>query len=202
MRRWLETHHRALAAVLLVCGSIGCQGLAPRQPGPRLDTHTGMTVSTASELMVYARTEARYSRAARDYVYLGPLETNRQGLREYYLWVGTATTLDRGFLAPEPQLPVAIYASVRGEPMEFALQRWSVEFSGSSALSTYTTTVELYGELVARVTLDQLRMLAQNEPESIRARLPDGSTRVFARWGDAAAWSGFGPLALARAGAP
>jgi len=31
------------------------------------------------------------------------LEINRQGVREHYLWVGVATTIDRGFIAPEAQ---------------------------------------------------------------------------------------------------
>jgi len=67
-----------------------------------LDERTGMTIVRSREPLVFARTEPRYSRSARDYVYLGPLATNRQGVREHYLWVGIATTLDRGFIAPRP----------------------------------------------------------------------------------------------------
>ena len=37
----------------------------------------------------------RFSHAARDYLYLAPVEANEAGKRKHYLWVGLGTTVDR-----------------------------------------------------------------------------------------------------------
>ena len=94
--RWL-----AVAALALLAA---CQhgGVVSRE---RLDEKSGVTIIADTLPIVFARTETRFSRSGRDYLYLGPVETNRQGLREYYLWVGVASTLDRGYIAPESALP-------------------------------------------------------------------------------------------------
>jgi hypothetical protein len=157
----------------------------------QLDTTTGATIANASELMVFARLDARYSRSTRDYIYLAPAETNRQGVREYFLWVGVASTLDRGYLAPATTLPVEVEMMIGNEPMSFELATWPPPYLSTESANLYRTPVPLRGQLVARVTLDQLRLINKAEPRSIRVRDADGSMRAFSVWATSSDWNGF-----------
>ena len=170
-------------------GLLGCQSLPSRSASDRLDPRTGVTVSTADDVLVFARTEGRYSRSARDYLYLGPVALNRQGLREYFLWVGVATTLDRGYLAPEREMPATLHLMVHGEPMEFGLRPWDEIAPGLSANSSYETSVKLQRELGVRVTRDQLRLLEEARAESLRSTDSQGGTKLYQAWRSQVHWS-------------
>jgi hypothetical protein len=174
-----------MAAALAACAGAG--GRVREQ----LDTTTGMTVTSDAEPIVYAKTEARYSRSARDYVYLGPVETNRQGVRDYYLWVGIGTTLDRGYLAPPLELPDTLYGQIDGEFMEFPLRPWDEIFPVSRRTAVYETGVTMQAQLAARVTLYQLQLLARAAPSSVRLGTSGTTTQPYVRWDDAEPWRGF-----------
>ncbi|HJR69248.1 MAG TPA: hypothetical protein VKA43_04345, partial [Gammaproteobacteria bacterium] len=69
-----------VSLVLMMLGLAACSsgnGLVEQ-----LDERAGMTIVHGREPLVFARTEPRYSRSARDYLYLGALGTNRQGVRD------------------------------------------------------------------------------------------------------------------------
>jgi hypothetical protein len=179
-------------AILSICALhvlAGCQ--ASGALNQRLDEATGLTFTSEPQPVVYARTESRYSRSARDYVYIGPIEVNRQGTREYYLWVGVGTTLDRGYLAPEPRMPETLYLVAQGEPMELGLHPWDAETLGVGHVRAYRTEVRLQGEFAARVTLNQLALLADAPLESILLDDGDGRTRAYFRWRPGEGWSDF-----------
>jgi hypothetical protein len=163
----------------------------------QLDERAGMTIVRGRDPLVFARTEPRYSRSARDYLYLGPLATNRQGAREYYLWVGVASTLDRGFIAPAAELPQTLYVTVAGEPMELALKPLAEIVRRTSARPIYSTAVPLRAELAARVTLQQLALLDAANPQTLMVALGEGAQRNYVRWegGD-----GFGEFVAGMAG--
>ena len=187
-------HHPILAlAASGFCAAIltGCHATVSPLANERLDRTTGVTLLTADEPMVFARTEGRYSRSARDYVYLGPVETNRQGNRDYYLWVGVGTTLDRGYLAPEGEIPEAIFVDVQGELMEFKLKLWSERSPNLGSTPLYSTAVDAETQLAARVTLHQLALLSAEALESVRVADADGKTRLYRRWQGAESWHGF-----------
>ncbi len=175
----------------LFCAALlaGCQGPSMLAVNEHLDTASGVTLLSADKAIVFARTESRYSRSARDYIYLGPVETNRQGKRDYYLWVGIATTLDRGFVAPLVSLPETLILDVHGELME--LGQWPERVPGLQRVEMYKPTVAIQAELVARVTLYQLDLLAAERLDSIRVTDGEGRTRRYSRWDDQAAWPGF-----------
>ena len=150
----------------------------------RLDERAGMTLVSAREPLVFARTEPRYSRSARDYLYLGPVETNRQGVREYYLWVGVATTLDRGFIAPPADPPRILYLVVDGEPMELVLRPWSELVRTTIAEPLYEAAAPLQAELAARVTLQQLELLGARSLDSIAVGVAgQAAPRTYVPWG-------------------
>jgi hypothetical protein len=163
----------------------------------RLDEASGTTVLAGAEPMVFARTQPQYSRSGRDYLYLGPVETNRQGVHEYYLWVGVATTLDRGYLVPPVGEPERLFVDIAGEPMELVLLPWREREPGLRDARVYGTPVRLGAELAARVTLDQLLKLASEPLQAVRVVDRDGATRAYYRWQEGSDWPAF----LAAAGA-
>ena len=183
----------AASLTLLVACSVQTRAVQER-----LDEASGITVRAGGEPMVFARTETRYSRSGRDYLYFGPVETNRQGAREYYLWVGVGTTLDRGYLAPRSEEPDKVFIDVAGEPMELALRPWRERVPGLRDTRVYGTPVRLGAELAARVTLDQLQKLASEPLDSVRVVGRDGGTRAYYRWHEGSDWPAF--LAAVAAG--
>jgi hypothetical protein len=157
-----------------------------------LDERAGMMIVRSREPLVFARTEPRYSRSARDYVYLGPLATNRQGVHEHYLWVGIATTLDRGFIAPAAEPPRTLYVTVNGEPMELPLRPLGELVRSTLNEPFYSTPVPVRVELAARVTLQQLALIDAARPTSIAVGGEgEGAPRTYARWGGDADFSAF-----------
>ena len=182
-------------ATLATLAGCGTQSHMVRE---RLDEPSGTTVLVGAEPMVFARTEPQYSRSGRDYLYLGPVETNRQGVREYYLWVGVATTLDRGYLVPLASEPERVFIDVAGEPMELALRPWQEREAALRDARVYAAPVRLGAELAARVTLDQLQKLASEPLQAVRVVDRDGATRAYYRWHAGSDWPAF--LAAAGAG--
>ncbi len=189
-------HWLAGLLVLALIGGVRAAGRSGARE--RLDERSGITVVTDSEPIVFARTESRYSRSQRDYVYLGPVETNRQGTRDYYLWVGVGTTLDRGYLAPTTATPAKLFVEVRGELMELELEPWLDREPSLDRIRLYKTPVQLTSQLAARVTLDQLLLLAGEDLKSLRVADQESNTKVYFRWDDLESWPGF--LAAAAGG--
>ena len=158
----------------------------------QLDERSGATIVRGPDVLVYARTEPRFSRSARDYLYLGPVETNRQGVREYFLWVGVATTIDRGFIAPDAQEPHTLYVEIQGEPIELPLKAWHELLPTGLTKPMYSTTVPVREELAARVTLQQLVLIGGASPASVSLATVDNSVpRTFVRWDGAANFDDF-----------
>jgi len=185
MRPELRTSFVALIVFAVLAGCAGSGRLE------QLDEQSGATIVRGPAVLVYARTEPRYSRSGRDYVYLGPVETNRQGVREYYLWVGVASTLDRGYIAPEGAMPARLFIDVGGAPMELVLARWHEREPALGDARVYGTAVKVQEELAARVTLDQLQHLAEESLRSLRVVDSTGGERAYFRWDEESTWPGF-----------
>lgn len=182
-------HITSLVSLMVVSVLAGCAGGGRLE---QLDEQSGATIVRGPDVLVYARTEPRYSRSARDYVYLGPIETNRQGAHEYFLWVGVASTIDRGFIAPEAPKPRTLYVEVRGEPIELPLRAWHELVPTGIKKPMYSTTVPVREELAARVTLQQLALLGGASPDSVSFATGDsGAPRTFVRWHGAANFDEF-----------
>jgi hypothetical protein len=183
------TQKTSFASLVVAAVLAGCAGSGRLE---QLDEQSGATIVRGPAVLVYARTEPRYSRSARDYVYLGPVETNRQGVHEYFLWVGIASTIDRGFVAPEAEEPRALYLEVRGEPIELPLRVWHELVPTGIKKPMYSTTVPVRAELAARVTLQQLALIGGASPDSVSLATGDSSApRTFVRWDGAANFDEF-----------
>jgi hypothetical protein len=157
-----------------------------------LDERSGVTLARGREPLVFARTETRYSRSARDYLYVGPVETNRQGVKEYYLWVGVATTLDRGFIAPSTGLPQTLVIRIEGEPVELPLAPWADLVRATARTPVYATAVPVKTELAARVTLQQLTLFERQPLAALSVAVEGQSApRTYVRWGEGGGLEGF-----------
>lgn len=157
----------------------------------RLDESSGLTLVTDPALAVYARTETRLSRSARDYIYFGPVEVNERGQREYYLWVGIASTIDRDFLAGGSSVPDVLYVDLGGAPVEFELMPWDQRIPRLAGRRVYAPAVSPGTIMAARVTRDQIQLISEGRPESVRvARTPEPTVDYF-RWGDPVEWLAF-----------
>jgi hypothetical protein len=168
---------------LLVLSSSCLSACGTNRAATVLDDRTGTTLVRGPEPIVFARSEPRYSRSGRDYIYLGPVQTNRQGVREYYLWVGVATTLDRGYLAPQANTPQTLILDLRGEPIELKLRPWREVVEPGRRRLAYRASVPLAEELGARVTLQQLTLLDAAGLQSLRIDSgAGGAPAAYVRW--------------------
>jgi hypothetical protein len=157
----------------------------------RLDSQSGLTIVTDREPVAFARTDNRFSRSARDYLYIGPVELNERGAREYYLWVGVASTIDRNYLAGETTIPDFLYLDVAGAPMEFELKLWDERVSQLARRTIYESAVAPAVVLAARVTLDQLMLISEAKPESLRVAMRNATAIEYILWSDASRWATF-----------
>lgn len=178
--------------IAIVCIALACTACeSTNTVQERFDTSSGVTWTVGKEIAAFARTEAQFSRSARDYLYLGPVAVNRRGTVEYYLWVGLATTLDRGFLAPQTDVPSRLIVYVHDEPLEFDLTPWSERVPELDGARAYVPPVEVRTQLAARVTRDQLRMLSDAPVDSIEISSGEGATRAFFPWEPWIGWPTF-----------
>jgi hypothetical protein len=157
----------------------------------RLDQRSGLTVVTDPIPAAFARTEARVSRSARDYVYLGPVEINERGTRHYLLWVGLGSTVDRDAIVDTTPLPVNLYIDADSVPIELPLAPWSEREPRLDGQSIYHPVVAPAIIMAARVTLDQLALIQQSEPNRIRLAEADAESVEFIKWRDDALWPEF-----------
>jgi len=160
----------------------------------QLDEQSSVTWTAETAAATFARTDARYSRSARDYLYLGPVATNRRGAVEYFLWVGT--TLDREYLDQPSMVPNRLVVYVDGEPLEWGLAPWADRVPDMRGSDPYVPTVPLQMQLAARVTVDQLRLLSERRIDSVRIGGVDSTMQAFFPWNE---WIGW-PTFLGRAG--
>jgi hypothetical protein len=82
---------------------LALSGCAQRDlwPAERLDPNTAVNVTIMAEPWVYARDVPMLAANARDYLSVGVVETNRAGIRAYWLGVIAWSTIDRSVL-PAP----------------------------------------------------------------------------------------------------
>ncbi len=95
-----NTMRRMLLATLLAA-IYGCASEPPVQSA--LDDK-GVTWSSTPALITLARSAPRFSAAARDYLYVAPMEENDSGKRRHYLWLGSASTVDRARSGATPSI--------------------------------------------------------------------------------------------------
>ena len=177
----IATRIRACLSLAVGLGLMACSGRGGVIE--RLDRDSGLTyVTDPSSPLAFARTEARFSRSARDYVYLGPVEINERGTRQYYLWVGIGSTIDRAFFEVSRTTPDRLFLELEGGPTEFELRPWDELVPRLDGAAVYKPAVEPQVVLGARITLDQLALLARESIPSVRVTIDAQPTTEYALW--------------------
>jgi hypothetical protein len=165
------------ALVALLTSAVGCaSGCAAEAPLTSTLDPKGRTEVRATSVITLARPAPRFSEAARDYLYLAPVEVNEMGLRRHYLWLGLATTIDHRWLWAERSEPVTLVLVLDGLPVAVPLSAWD------DAPPRFTTPAPTYDVRRARVTLDQLEHLATAESIEVDVLTADGARASFALW--------------------
>jgi hypothetical protein len=161
----------------------GCANEAPLETA--LDAQ-GRTEVRATRVLTLARATPRFSEAARDYLYLAPVEVNEMGMRRHYLWLGLATTVDRAWLWAESSEPATLVLVLDGVPIALPLAQWDATEPG------FTTAAPTYATLRAQVTLDELERLATTSEIEVQLVSTAGAREPFALWrGEWADWLPF-----------
>ena len=172
-----------LPAICLVGLVSGCASTDPIEP--TLDQRTGISWFALSEPIAMAHGMPAVSTAARKYMYVGPVEMNRMGTRQDYLWLGMGSTLERVRVDAEQGVPAVLLLDVDGTPFELSLSDWDAEIP-------YAAPAPITRSLKARVTLDQIVKIAGAKHVQALMVMEDGKTESYEHWnGVWAAWTEF-----------
>ena len=170
----------------------GCASHAP--PRSRLD-EAGRTWVSVEAPVAFARAAPRFSDAARDYLYLAPVETNHGGTRRHYLWVGLGTTVDRRWPWGAPPDAQALLLVLDGTPLTLPLEPWDAQLGEG----LYRPPAPTYAVRRASVSLDEIARIAAATSVEALVVARDGGTASYELWnGHWAEWGAF----VAGAGAP
>lgn len=133
-----------------------------------LDPGSGVTVLRATAPMIFYRDNSGYAAHARDYIYLGPIEVNRMGVRSHYLWLGIWSTIrDDGRLSDDRVGFDDVILFVDGEPFPLELAGWTLDAIGVTE-PVYVKPVASAADAYYHVTLDQIRLLAAAQRIELR----------------------------------
>ncbi len=160
-----------------------------RQPieHSRLDS-SGLTVVTLGEAVLLAHAVPRVAAGARDYAYIGPVEINRMGLREFYLWISLASTIDREYLGLTPVDATELVLIVDDEAMEFSIGILNTDLD----VAPYASSAPVYATLEVSTTLDQIRRIAAAETVELHLIADTNRNSQYQFWkGDWAEWQRF-----------
>jgi hypothetical protein len=161
--------------VLLLTIALALPGCAREAPLESLLDAKGRTEVRATNVVTLARPAPRFSEAARDYLYLAPVEVNEMGTRRHYLWLGLATTVDHRWLWAERREPATLVLVFDGLPVAVPLSPWA-------AAPAFATPAPTYDVRRAAVTLDQLEHLATAHSVEVELLTADGERMDFAPW--------------------
>ena len=164
-----RSRYSGLALLLfLVAGCVGPDSLALE----RMDPLTGVTVTRAPKPMVMYRDLSGQSAFGREYVYVGPVQVNKMGQRNHFLWLGIWRTADASDPAQtiDDFETIVIYAD--GEPLSLEAAGWTPGAVGLSE-SAYVKPVASAVDGYYAVTIDQMRLIAESNDLELRA----GSTQ-------------------------
>jgi len=176
-KRRLKKYLTCLIAVAIL---IGCASPSP-VINDKLDPLTGVTVTFNNTPLVLYRDNPSQAAFARNYVHLGPLQVNRSGAFQYFLWIGIWNTMQTASLAEHRDGFESIVLYADGEPLSLELSGWTPEAIGASE-PVYLKPVATSADAYYRVTADQIRLIA--ESRDIRLRTTGTLPKEYELWND------------------
>lgn len=145
-----------------------------------LDPVTGVTVLRGTAPVVLYHDNSGYAAHARDYVYLGPVEVNRMGSYSYYLWLGIWSTMRyEGRQSEQRDGFESVILFVDGEPLPLEFAGWTLDAIGVTQ-PVYVKPVASAADAYYRVTIDQIRLIA--ESSDIQLRAGTAKPRLYSLW--------------------
>ena len=176
---------RAVAIGAALIALAACAGHSPLHS--QLD-ETGRTWVAADAPVALSRAAPRFSRAARDYLYLAPVEANTGGTRRHYLWVGLGTTVDRRWPWAAPPEAQTLLLVLDGTPLTLPLEPWDAQL----AARLYRPPAPTYAVRRASVSLDELARIAAAASVEAQVVVRDGAVDTYELWsGSWSDWSAF-----------
>ena len=173
----------AVGAALLALA--GCASRAPLRS--QLD-EIGRTWVSMEAPVALARPAPRFSHAARDYLYLAPVEANEAGKRKHFLWVGLGTTVDRRWPWAAPPDAQMLLLVLDGTPLTLPLEPWDAK--REEAL--YRPPAPIYAARRASVSVDELTRIAAAASVEAQVVARDGTAMTYELWsGSWSDWSAF-----------
>jgi len=145
----------------------------------KLDLVTGVTVTFSNTPLIMYREDSGRAAFARNYVHMGPIQVNRSGSYQYYLWLGAWNTMQSPNPAEHQDGLESIVIFADGEPLSLELAGWTAEAIGTSEpvyLKPVASSVDAY----YRVTADQIRLIAA--ARDIRLRTSGANSREYTLW--------------------
>ena len=148
----------------------------------------GRSWVTLHTTVALARAAPRFSNAARDYLYLAPVQASTSGTRRHYLWVGLGTTVDRGWPWAAPGDAATLLLTVDGTPVALPLAEWE---TGEGA-ELYRTPAPVYLVRRASVSLDELERIVNAAEVEAQIVASDGGVARYDLWdGQWSDWAQF-----------
>jgi len=148
----------------------------------------GRTWVSLEDTVTLARAAPRFSNAARDYLYVAPVQGSTNGTRRHYLWVGLATTVDRGWPWAAPRDAATLLLTVDGVPVALPLTEWDAQ----DGVDLYRTPAPVYQVRRASVSLHQLERITTATQIDAQIVASDGSVARYDLWhGQWSDWTAF-----------
>lgn len=167
----------ALIAALIIAGCAS-SGPALRE---KLDPLTGVTVTYTNTPLIMYRDNSGRAAYAKNYIHLGPIQVNRGGTYQHYLWLTAWNTIDSPTPAENQDDLDSIVIFADGEPLLLDLAGRTPEAIGTSE-PVYLKPVASAADAYYRVTADQIRLIV--EARDLRLRTTGGRSREFGLWDD------------------
>ena len=169
------TIRNAVAVAAFAALMAGCAADAPLKS--TLD-EKGRTWVSTDALVTLARAAPALSNAARDYLYLAPIEINTTGVLRHYLWVGFGSTVDRKWRSSAPTTAASVLLAADGLNVALPLAAWDAQLP----LSLHSTPAPVYQVQRAPISLDQLERLVRAASVEVLVVAEDGSTASYELW--------------------
>lgn len=169
---------RFITIGLLIVGVAACSS-SPARLVEKLDLRTGVTMTYSPTPMILYRDDPRHAANARNFVSLGPLQVNRSGSYQYFIWLGIWNTNHRVNETDGRDGFDSIILFIDGEPLTLDVSGWTPEAIGASE-PVYPQPVASAIDAYYRVTVDQIRLIA--EAEEVYLRTTGFSSRSFELW--------------------
>ena len=173
---------RSASIGLLLTFVAGCA--ASSVLGVKLDPKTSATLTYSPTPMILYSDAPGHAAYARNFVSLGPLQTNRSGNYQYFIWLGIWST-HRTSLEPDERDGFdSIILFVDGEPLNLGVAGWTPETIGASE-PIYAQPVASATDAYYRVTADQIRLIA--EADEVSLQTTGFSSSSFELWDEQSA---------------